>query len=88
VSVRAIGLLAPREMRLLLCRGEQCAVLLRGVVADDGIFGGAIALEPVFVDRAGDRVACEGACVLRVDGVGVEGASSAPAPPPVPISFG
>ncbi len=87
ISVQATGLIAPREMQVLQCRDERCAVLLRGNVAPDGTFGGTVEVEPTFVDRAGKHVACEGACVLRVDGIGLEGASSAPGAPTQRITF-
>lgn len=87
VSVRAAGLLWPRLAQLLQCRDERCVVLHRGQVAADGTFGADVAVQPLFPVGGGEDVACEGACVIRVDGIGVNGASSAPMPPPVPIEF-
>ena len=88
VSVRASSMVPGRDAQIQQCRGDRCTALFRGVVAADGTFGADVAVQTVFQDRDGLDVVCEGGCVLRVGGIGLEGASAAPEPADVPLAFG
>ena len=88
VAVRASSMMPGREAQILECLDDRCAPLFRGVVADDGTFGADVAVYQVFQDADGLDVVCEGGCVLRVGGIGLEGASAAPEPADVPLVFG
>ena len=51
--------------------------------------GGAdVVVEPMFRDHDGLDVVCEGQCVLRVGGIGLDESSAAPEPVDVPFAFG
>ena len=87
VTVRAVGLLATRDVELVQCLGDACLLLARGQVAADGTFVGTGAVEPVLADEAGNALPCVTSCVLRIQGVGLRSSSSAPMPADLPITF-
>ncbi|MET0461438.1 MAG: hypothetical protein ABW195_19480 [Ilumatobacteraceae bacterium] len=88
VAVRASSMMPGREAQIRLCHGVRCTALFRGVVAADGTFGADVVVQPMFQDRDGLDVVCEGQCVLRVGGIGLEQASAAPEPADIPVLFG
>ena len=88
VAVRASSMMPGRDAQIQQCLDDRCTALFRGVVAADGTFGADVVVQPVFQDRDGLDVVCEGQCVLRVGGIGLEGASAAPEPADVPLVFG
>ena len=87
VTVRAVGLLATRDVELVQCLGDACLLLAHGQVAADGTFVGTGAVEPVLADEAGNALPCVTSCVLRIQGVGLRSSSSAPMPADLPITF-
>lgn len=87
VTVHGATLLAPREVQVEQCRDARCAVLARGRVAPDGTFDAEVAVAPTFVAVDGSEVTCDDGCVVRVSGIGLPEATSAPAPEPLPITF-
>lgn len=47
-----------------------------------------VRIQPSIIDEeTNDQVACEDRCVIRVGGIGTAGASSAPLPGDIPITF-
>lgn len=88
VTTKATGLVPLRGYRVQQCRGEVCENLIDTQADAQGNLAAAVVLQPT-VDgpEPGDEVACDGGCVLRVNGIGVEGGSSAPLPDDVPLAF-
>lgn len=86
VAVTAGGSIAGRQAQILQCAGEdQCAPLSRGRVAADGTYAASVAVGNVVVVD-GVSVSCDDApCTLVFTGIGPEGRTSQPFPPPYPI---
>ncbi|CAN5637634.1 hypothetical protein BH10ACT1_BH10ACT1_42640 [soil metagenome] len=88
VHAQVGGLVPGRSVRIQQCRGTRCQNLIDGKADPTGAASLAVTLQPSFVDTAsGETVECEGQCVLRANGIGVKGASSAPLPPDVALEF-
>ncbi|MEZ5178746.1 MAG: hypothetical protein R2746_10835 [Acidimicrobiales bacterium] len=88
VTVDATGLVPLRAWRVKQCKGDVCEDLLDTKADAAGEVHAAVVLQPTVQGTdGGDEVPCDGACVLRVRGIGVEGQSSAPQPDDVPIAF-
>ncbi len=81
VTARATGLVPLRGYRLQQCKGEVCEDLGDATADADGTVTAAVVLQPdVDGPETGDEVDCDGGCVLRLNGIGVKGGSSAPLP--------
>jgi hypothetical protein len=88
VVARTTGLVPLRGYRMQQCKGEVCENLGDATADAEGTVTAAVVLQPT-VDgpETGDEVSCDGGCVLRLNGIGVKGGSSAPLPDDVPIAF-
>ncbi len=88
VNVAVTGWVSKRAVRIQQCVGEVCQDLLDGKADEGGAFNGTVIVGNAVIDpESGATVPCDGSCVLQANGIGVEGASSAPLPDPVPLDF-
>lgn len=87
--VAKVGALLPgRPVRLSQCIEDRCQKLIDGKAGANGAVDLGVVLQPSIVDdETGDEIACDDRCVLRANGIGVKGASSAPRPADVPLAF-
>lgn len=88
VVARFAGLVPLRAIRVQQCLEDRCQNLVDGAADAAGTAALTVAPQPSIVDaETGDVLACEGRCVLRGTGIGVEGASSQPFPADVALTF-
>jgi hypothetical protein len=88
VVARVAGVVPLRAVRVQQCIEDRCQNLVDGRVDDAGAAALPVVLQPnIAPAEGGALLSCDGACVLRINGIGVEGASSAPLPPDVPLAF-
>lgn len=88
VMARTTGLVPLRGYRMQQCKGDVCENLGDATADAEGTVTAAVVLQPtVQGSETGDEVDCDGGCVLRLNGIGVEGGSSAPLPDDVPLAF-
>lgn len=87
VITAAEGLMPGRLVQVEQCLSQEpCVPLARGFSAEDGTFVAGVTVNSVlYVD--GEALECAERCSLRLNGVGVEGQSSAPLPSAVPLAF-
>lgn len=89
VNVAITGWVSKRAVRLQQCAGDVCQDLLDGKAGDDGSYNATVTVGNAVIDpESGATVSCDGGCVLKANGIGVEGASSQPFPEPIPLEFG
>ncbi|MEO6988861.1 MAG: hypothetical protein ABI239_09455 [Aquihabitans sp.] len=89
VNVAVTGWVPKRPVRIQQCVGDICQDLLDGKADEGGSFNGTVIVGNAVIDpESGATVPCDGTCVLKANGIGVEGASSQPFPDPVPLDFG
>ncbi len=88
VVARVDGWVPGRAIRMQQCVEDRCQNLVDGKADAAGAAGLAVVLQPSIIDaETGEELACEDRCVLRANGIGIEGASAQPFPAPVPLSF-
>lgn len=86
IEVAISSYVAGRPVRLQQCVGDRCRTLLDGKATAEGTFVATVLVDDPIVDDRG-TVPCDGACELRVTGIGEPGASSMPFPAPHPLRF-
>ena len=88
ITVQVEGWVSKRQVRISQCVGNQCQTLQDGKADDDGNASLDITLQPTIVDsETGEQIACEDQCVLRANGIGTKGQTSAPLPDDVELAF-
>lgn len=89
VKITVAGLPGPRRVQLSQRRDDRCAILYRGDATHDGVLTATVALVgPVLIDQDEQEVPCESSCVVRLDGLGLPEATTAPLPWPASILYG
>lgn len=88
VTAKVAGWVSKRQIRISQCVGEQCQTLQDSKADDAGNADVAVTLPSTIVDEeTGEQIACEDQCVLRANGIGTEGQTSAPLPDDIPLAF-
>lgn len=87
VTALATDLVPGRPYELRECRDGICVPLAQGRADDDGVFAQTVTLGSEVPTDGGEMLACGEDCTLELTGVGPDGASSIPFPPPVPLTF-
>ena len=88
VHTHVSGYAPGRAIRVQQCRGTHCEKVVDAKTDASGVADVDAVLQTNVVDAvSGQTFECEDRCTLRVTGIGVKGASSAPQPDPVPLTF-
>ena len=88
VVAKVTSWMPDRQVRLSQCIEDRCQKLVDGRADGDGNADLAVVLQPTLVeDGTGAELECRDRCVLRAEGIGPKGASSAPLPPDIDLRF-
>lgn len=87
VIVAVDGSVPGRNVAIYECRGDRCALMTVAKGNAEGTVAAGVTVYPTVRDGKG-KVECDGKCTIEIKGYGgPKGATSAPFPDPVPISF-